>query len=138
MKRVLAVALVVVMLFACVTANADEEKTGSEKYKSDLTMMNLYYQMMPDDFDDGKVMYTYINFMMLINSQVNDLYYIAYATRERDKGKGIEDCIHFSKTCAELSKVMTDAYLDWQNGKLSRDKFLGVMMPIVDSIVNDK
>lgn len=138
MKRVLTIMVSMMVLFTFVSAMADEGSSGTAGYEKELKMMSTLYQLAPEQFDDEKTMYTYIDFMALINAQTIDMYNLACVTRDSDGGKLLEGVMEMAKSSADVSNIAATGYLSWQNGEMTLDEYLKVLMPMVDSVLGSK
>lgn len=133
MKRFVSVMLIVAMLVgSCAMA---EEKLDLEQCKKNLGLVNLAYKVNPDKLDDDIILFAYLNLMFIIHSDTNKYFNQAYGNMEKDGGKMMETVRKLGYSSARMANAVSGAYMNYIEGKFTREQLLDIMMPIVDGML---
>lgn len=132
MKRVLVVVLALVMMFVCASSIADSNKM--EQCKQSLGMSYLAYKLKPEEFTAELIANAYVNFMLYLSLESEDVFLRAYDRENGDTDAIMKTYGVYSRSTAGMMKLATDGYIEWLKGEKTGEQYSDVLMAMVKEI----
>ena len=136
MKRFLSLIIVIVMMSGCVISVAEEQETAKDEYLRSLQIQSLIYELMPDEFGSDQIMYSYLLYMLYLNSEMKEMYELNYAiSKAKENRDTVSSMKDYALAGAKLSAVITEGFENWLNGKMTDQQYSEILMEFINTII---